>query len=245
MKGQLALRVLRVFVVALAFPAAAAAQDLPQTRGLHPLEVDVPGVGRVPYAVSVPDGYTPSTAAPLVVVLHPGGQRMRYYGAQFMRGVVEPALRPLRPIMIAPDCSGRDWSDEGCEKPVMLLIDQAMRAYTIDRKRVLVVGYSMGGRGTWYMAAKHPGVFTAAIPMAASTRGLAIDDLARQPTYVIHSRADEVVPFKPAEENARELKTLQRVVEFEALDDFTHFDMGSYVDALRRAGRWVVNQWKN
>ena len=77
-----------------------------------------------------------------------------------------------------------------------------MRSYNIDRKRVLVVGFSMGGRGTWHMAAQHPDLFTAAIPMAASTRGMTIDQLGRQPTYVIHSREDEVVPFEPAEENA-------------------------------------------
>ena len=85
-----------------------------------------------------------------------------------------------------------------------------MREYTIDRKRVLVVGYSMGGRGTWHMASQHQELFTAAIPMAASTRGLSIDQLGRQPTYIIHSRADEVVPFEPAEEIARDLKKLGR-----------------------------------
>lgn len=220
-------------------------QDLPATKGLHPLEAEITGIGRVLYAVSVPDGYDSRTPAPLVIVLHPGGERPRYYGAQFTRRVVEPALRQLRPIMIAPDCPARDWSDAGCEKSVMTLIDDAMRSYNIDRKRVLVVGYSMGGRGTWYMASHHQDLFTAAIPMAASTRGLTVDQLGRQPTYVIHSRADEVVPFDPAEQNARDLKKLKRQVEFEALDDFTHFDMVSYVDALRRAGRWVAGRWKD
>jgi predicted peptidase len=103
----------------------------------------------------------------------------------------------------------------------------------------------MGGRGTWHMAARHPELFTAAIPMAASTRGMTIDQLGRQPTYAIHSREDEVVPFEPAEENAAALKKLKRDVEFEAVDDLTHFDMASYRDALERAGRWVAGRWKN
>ena len=80
--------------------------------------------------------------------------------------------------------------------------------------------------------------------MAASTRGMTIDRLGRQPTYVIHSREDEVVPFEPAEEIARDLRKLERDVEFEALDDFTHFDMTSYIDALQRAGQWVARRWK-
>jgi predicted peptidase len=244
MKAKMRLRVLRVSVAAFLSQAAVAAQDLPQTRGLHPLQLDVPGAAPVLYAVSVPDGYQSSIPAPLVIVLHPGGQRIRYYGGDFMRRVVEPALRPLKAIMIAPDCAGRDWSDVTCEQPVLTLIERAMRSYNIDRKRVLVVGYSMGGRGAWHMAARHPELFTAAIPMAASTRGMTIDQLGRQPTYVIHSREDEVVPFEPAEENAAALKKLKRDVEFEAVDDFTHFDMISYGDALQRAGQWVARRWK-
>ncbi|HEX6162124.1 MAG TPA: dienelactone hydrolase family protein [Vicinamibacterales bacterium] len=231
-----------MFVLALGVTLDA--QQLPQTRGLHALELEVPGASKVLYAVAVPEGYRSSTPVPLVIVLHPGGQRSRYYGGEFMRRVVEPALRGLKAIMIAPDCSGRDWSDASCEKPVLELIELATRGYNIDRQRVLVVGYSMGGRGTWHMASKHPGIFTAAIPMAASTRGMAVDQLGRQPTYVIHSREDEVVAFEPAEENAAALKKLKRDVEFEALDEFTHFDMLSYFDALERAGRWVAGRWK-
>jgi predicted esterase len=81
--------------------------------------------------------------------------------------------------------------------------------------------------------------------MAASTRDLAIDQLGRQPTYIIHSRADEVVPFEPADRLARDLRKMGREVQFEALDDLTHFDMVSYVDALRVAGRWVASRWKD
>jgi predicted peptidase len=219
--------------------------DLPTTRGLHRLEADIPGSGRVLYAVSVPDGYEPKTPRPLVLVLHPGGQRAPYYGAEFARRIAEPALRHLKPIMIAPDCPERAWSDAACDTAAMSLVADAMRAYNIDRKRVLVVGFSMGGRGTWHMAANHADVFTAAIPMAASTRGMTIDQLGRQPTYVIHSRADEVVPFEPAEENAQALRKLKRDVEFEAIDDLTHFDMISYVSALQRASRWVAGRWKD
>jgi predicted peptidase len=236
-----------VFVAALGIATGATAQDLPAAKGFHQLKADIPGAGSVLYAVSVPDGYDRKTPAPLVLVLHPGGPRMPYYGHDFTRRIVEPALRQLRPIMIAPDCppESRSWSDQEANTAVMALMEKAMKDYSIDRKRVLVVGYSMGGRGTWHMAATQQALFTAAIPMAASTRGLAIDQLGRQPTYIIHSRADEVVDFEPAEQIANELKKLGRDVHFEALDDFTHFDMGSYVDALRRAGRWVAGKWKN
>jgi predicted peptidase len=237
----------RILFAALLCASAnvAAAQEWPATRGLHRLKTEVPGIGEALYAVSVPDRYDARTPVPLVLVLHPGGPRGPYYGADFARRIAEPALRHITPIMIAPDCTGRAWADAACDKAAMALVTAAMKAYNIDRKRVLVVGFSMGGRGTWHMAAAHAGVFTAAIPMAASTRGMDVQQLGRQPTYVIHSRMDEVVPFEPAEENVEALRKLKRDVEFEAIDDLTHFEMGSYVDALRRAAQWVAGRWKD
>ena len=81
--------------------------------------------------------------------------------------------------------------------------------------------------------------------MAASIGDLTGADLARQPTYIIHSRNDEIVPFAPAERNARALADAGRTIHFDAVEGLTHFDMFRYVDALRRGGRWVAEQWKN
>lgn len=217
----------------------------PMTPGVHDLTGEVSGVGRVLYGVSIPRGYDPDRPVPLVVVLHPGGERMRYYGSAFTRLVVEPALRDLQAVMIAPDCPAGNWSDPRSDAVVMSLVESALASYNIDRRRVLVTGFSMGGSGTWWMAAHHRDLFTAAIPMAASADNLPFDDLAAIPTYVIHSRDDERVPFAPAERNARALERAGRSIHFEALSGLTHFEMVNYVDALRRAGRWVADRWKS
>jgi predicted peptidase len=119
-----------------------------------------------------------------------------------------------------------------------------MRNYAIDRRRILVVGFSMGGRGTWFMASRHADLFTAAIPMAASTGDEPLERLATIPTYVIHGVDDEVVPYEPAEQNARALAKMGRPVRFETVYGVTHFQMGGYIEALRKAGRWVADQWK-
>jgi predicted peptidase len=228
----------------LLFAAALAALlAQPTTPGVHELSTEIPGVGTVLYAISVPRGYSADRPAPLVLALHSGGERPRHYGSAFTKLLVLPAVDSLKPIILAPDCPTDSWSDPEADKAVMTLIESVMRDYAIDRKRVLVTGFSMGGRGTWYMATAHPDLFTAAIPMAASTRGIASDNLGTMPTYVIHSRADEVVPFEPAEQNARALARLGRPVRFEALNEFHHFEMFRYVDSLRRGSRWIAEQW--
>jgi len=180
---------------------------------------------------------------PLVLVLHSGGERIPHYGREFMRFLIQPALGNLGAVMIAPDCPSDSWTDPAVEDAVVTLVRQTIDSYEIDRRRVLVVGYSMGGRGTWFMASRHADLFTAAIPMAASSEGAPIDLLGRVPTYVIHSRDDEVVPFGPADRLVKQLQSMGRRVQFDALWNLTHFEMGGYIDALKRGGRWVAQRW--
>ena len=211
--------------------------------GIHELTFQAPQVGTILYGLSIPDGYDVRKPHPLVVALHPGGTRMRYYGAAFIRQIVAPGLRDLHPIIIAPDCPTASWSDPAADRAVMALLQSTFETYQVDRQRVLVMGFSLGGRGTWFMASHHSDVFTAAIPMAASSGDEPADRLATMPTYVIHSRDDQVVPFAPAERLARQLEKSGRPIRFEALQHVGHFEMGGYVDALRRAGRWIADRW--
>jgi predicted peptidase len=203
-----------------------------------------PDAGRILYGISVPADYNARQPRPLVLALHPGGERTPYYGLSFMRGIVSPALKDLNAIIVAPDCPTRAWSDPMAEQAVMALLQKVLEDYAIDRRRILVTGFSLGGRGTWFMSSRHADLFTAAIPIAGSSGEEPLDRLGRIPTYVIHSRDDQVVPFEPDERTTRELEKLGRAVRFEALEGLSHYDMGGYVDALTRAGRWVAERWK-
>ena len=153
------------------------------------------------YGRTIPDDYDPRRPRPLVVALHPGGARTPFYGDQFMRQVALPGLADLDPIMVAPDCPTPAWSDPVADQAVMALIDNVMAEYAIDRRRVLVTGFSLGGSGTWFMSSHHADRFTAAVVLAGRTEE-SLERLAKIPTYIIHSRDDEVVPFAPAERTA-------------------------------------------
>jgi predicted peptidase len=212
-------------------------------RGVQQLTFPSPDGSQMLYGLSVPSGDDPAQPRPLILALHPGGERMPYYGSAFMRQIVAPALGSLNPIIIAPDCPTRAWTDAAAEQAVMALLQDTLSRYAIDRRRILVVGFSLGGRGTWFMASRHSDLFTAAIPMAAAVGNEDVDHLGKIPTYIIHSRDDQVVPFAPAERNARQLEKLGRPVRFEALSGLEHYAMGGYIESLRRAGRWVSEQW--
>ncbi|MQA29192.1 MAG: hypothetical protein GEU82_05040 [Luteitalea sp.] len=200
--------------------------------------------GPITYGIAVPASYTAGEPRPLVLALHPGGERVAYQGSAFMRQIVLPALGALDAIVVAPDAPVRSWTDPVSDRAVMALLESVLGEYTIDKRRILVTGFSMGGRGTWFMASHHADIFTAAIPIAASVAGEATERLGTMPTYIIHSRNDQVVPFEPAAQNAKALEQLGRAVRFEELSGVGHYQMGGYVDALRRAGQWVAARWE-
>jgi len=226
----------------LATALAMMAQQAAPPRIQH-LAYSLPDGTSMLYALSVPRGDTEGRPRPLILALHPGGERSPYRGSVFMRGVVAPALNSLGAIMVAPDCPTRSWSDPAAEQAVLALLDQIMAEHPVDRQRILVTGFSLGGAGTWFMSSRHADLFSAAIPIAGRIADPTLERLGAIPTYIIHSRQDEIVPFEPAERAARELEGMGRPVKFEALTGPGHFQMGGYVEALKRAGAWVVDKW--
>ena len=213
----------------------------PLEPGLHNTSIDVDGVGTVTYGILVPRDYDPQEPRPLVLALHPGGSTGAYYGSQFLRGIVAPALQEWGAIIVAPDAPDRRWANVISERGVLALLDDVMTRYNIDSDRILVTGFSMGGRGTWYLASRHPALFTAAVPMAARSDREDAGLVGEMPVFIIHARDDEVVPFEPAAQLAQDMEARGQTVSFLPLPGVGHLRMG--VAPLRPAAPRVRARW--
>src|SRR4051794_4322852 len=66
-------------------------------------------------------------------------------------------------IVISPQCptDQRGWRPE----PLAALVDDVLANYKADPDRVYLTGLSLGGFGTWSLAARHPDKFAAIAPI--------------------------------------------------------------------------------
>jgi predicted peptidase len=211
--------------------------------GVHSLTLQRAGGPAIHYAISIPPGYSQSTRVPLVLALHFAGDP-RDAGKAVLEILVQPALADVGAIIVAPDALGTgDWSTPENDRAVNQLLDAVIASYSIETKKIVVTGFSMGGRGTWYFAGKYPQRFSAAIPVAgvplASVTGW------KMPVLAIHSRNDEVAPIAPTEERIKELQKLGVHAELITLNGITHFQTYRFVDGMKGAVPWLKEVWKN
>ena len=210
---------------------------------MHELTLERPGGRILRFTVALPDDYESDPPRPLVLALHYGGRVTPFYGKDFLIRLVEPGLEKLGAVLVAPDCPGRGWANPQSEAEVMVLLDHILENYAIDRDRIVVTGFSMGGAGTWYMAARHPEIFSAAIVVAGSPPKGTVEMLDKTPLYVIHSRDDEVVPIGPANEAVKTLEARGVPAKLLVVRGVPHFQVPEYARHLRRAVKWLEEQW--
>jgi predicted peptidase len=150
-------------------------------------------------------------------------------------------------VIVAPDAPEASWADPGSEETVPAVVADVKKRVTIDERRTLVTGFSLGGRGAWFFAQTHPELFRAAIPMAAAPRGGSGDaaELApvRIPVYAIHSRADRTVPLERVEAGVKALQAQGGDVTLALIDDIAHNMIPGFIDPLAAAMPWVQKVW--
>ena len=215
-----------------------------------PPMADSPGIekrvlqpGQRRYTIAIPKGHSGDQPVPLVLALHFGGPVMPFYGKLILTGLVKPALGELA-VIVAPDCTARDWTQPQSEADVLALLDSIQDIYSVDPQRTLVTGYSMGGQGAWYLAGRHQERFAAALIMAGLPPSGVLDVEWKIPLYVIHSRQDEVMPLQPTKEAVKELKAKGVSVELVVLEGITHYETSRFVEPLRAARPWIEGVWQ-
>jgi len=171
------------------------------------------GGGTLRYRLFTPAPAAAATRLPLVLFLHGAGERGDDNAAQLKHGVVEfhrrQATHPC--LVLAPQCPADKkwvevaWGQGGGagtfpaqpSEPLKLaleVVDGLIAAGKVDPARVYVTGLSMGGYGTWDLAARSPGTFAAILPICGGGDEASAARVAALPTWCFHGESDSVVP---------------------------------------------------
>ncbi len=227
------------------------------TAGAVPARADEPAAGKqverqfdylanprhnMGYLLYLPTKYgTASEKHPLILFLHGSGERGKHLPMVKKHGppkLVEER-KDLPFIVVSPQLS----KDNQLFSPhaVTALLDDVVAKYDVDPDRIYLTGLSMGGGGTWHVAALQPGRFAAIAPICGWTDPRDAVKLGKLPVWAIHGDVDGAVPYMETEQMVDALRNAGGNVKFTIHHDGNH-DTWTATYGMPEFYEWLLRQ---
>lgn len=192
------------------------------------------------YLLYLPEDYESRPSWPLLLFLHGAGERgddldlVKKHGPPKL--ISEGKALPL--VVVSPQCpSNRRW------EPMELatLLDEVVERYRIDQQRIYVTGLSMGGFGTFALAAYQPQRLAAIVPICGGGEPIMARLISPVPAWVFHGAKDRVVPLSRSEQMVEALERAGGQVKFTVYPDAEH-DSWTETYANPELYEWLLSQ---
>jgi len=153
---------------------------------------------KLPYLIYLPKEYD-QKKVPLLLFLHGSGERgidnlplVKTHGPP---KIADDKSLPF--IVVSPQCP----TDQRWDAVVLSeLLDEIVAKHHVDTNRIYLTGLSMGGSGTWSLAAYQPQRFAAIAPICGRGDLANAEKLGGLPTWVFCGAKDREATVKNAEE---------------------------------------------
>jgi len=209
--------VVLAFAIALAGLAArlAPAQQTAATlRGTYEVEFELQ------YLLHVPD-HEPGARLPLILFLHGAGERGDDLAKVKVHG--PPKLVEKDPefpfIVVSPQCPADQW---WTLPPLLKLLDHVCATQPVDEDRIYLTGLSMGGFGSFSLAALAPERFAAVAPICGGGDPGTAAQMKHLPFWVFHGKKDPVVPVARSTQMVDALKAAGAEVRYTEYPEAGH-----------------------
>lgn len=203
--------------------------------------------GDVGYLMYLPQNYEEDKEKqwPLMLFLHGRGES---YGPLSLVAKWGPPMFAERGddlpfILVSPQCPGDGrWSDDTRQSQLEKLLDTVTKAYRVDQDRIYLTGLSMGGYGSWTLAARSADRFAAVVPVCGGGDIADAEKLKSLPIWVFHGDQDKAVPFSRSVEMVDAIRGAGSTrIRFTSLEHVSH-NCWSSTYALPELYEWMLQQ---
>ena len=194
------------------------------------------------YIINLPTGYQAGSDRrwPLIVYLHGsgGGEDKAWATARDGDGPMGYGRRtPDFPFVTVALRSHGGWFPPAVED----VIDEVSTKYSIDSSRIYLMGFSMGGFGTWATAYDRPDRFAAIAPVAAGGGDASLMPLLKGvPAWIFNGGDDQVTPARAARGAVEELKQEGGTVRYTEYPGMDHGDSLRLAFAEKELYAWLL-----
>ena len=201
----------------------------------------------VGYLLYLPPKYDKASEkkAPLMMFLHGRGESNGPLSlvAKWGPPRMAAAGSELPYVMVSPQCPKEDyWNSEVQLNRLTELLDHVTAEYAVNEKKMYLTGLSMGGYGSWSLAAKHPTKFAAVAPICGGGKPEFAEKLKDIPIWTWHGDQDTAVPFKQSVEMVDEIKKAGGTkIKFTSLEGIGH-NCWSSAYATPQLFQWMMKQ---
>jgi predicted peptidase len=192
------------------------------------------------YQIYVPANWDKHKKWPVLLFLHGAGERGDDGLLQTAVGIGQ-AIRihadRFQFVVVMPQCwPNKLWTDSDMQAQALTALEQSIKEFRGDRDRIYLSGLSMGGYGTWDLAAKYPGKFAALAVICGGIRGpqhfqelhvSLVDDpkvtdpyaktarrIGQIPVWIFHGDADPAVPVEESRKMVEALHAANANVKY-------------------------------
>lgn len=197
------------------------------------------------YVVYVPADWTADRKWPVVLFLHGAGERGDDGLVQSevgIGGAIRRHADRFPAVVVMPQCRRNIWwQAPAMEAQALAALEASMKEFNGDAARLYLTGLSMGGYGTWSIAAKYPGRFAAIAPVCGGIRrpsrpgaepapeepstdpyAEAAKKVGSTPVWVFHGGADPTVPVTESRKMVEALKAAGSSVKYTEYEGVGH-----------------------
>jgi predicted peptidase len=165
--------------------------------------------GESKYVVYVPKDYRKDKAYPVILFLHGSGESGTdgIKQTQVGLGKAIKSIESFPFLVVFPQSHERTWkADSKDGKRAMAILAEVEKNWKVDAKRVYLTGLSMGGYGTWSLAAAHPTRWAAIAPVCGGGNPADAAKIKSIPVWCFHGDADKAVSVEKSRAMIKALK---------------------------------------